>query len=629
MAKIAFKNKTLEGALFARRMYVAMFVVFLMIAGLFANLYYLQIDQNEIYQTRSNDNRIKIIPTAPPRGLIYDRNGVLVAENLPEYSLEIVPEQVADLKKTVQELSDLIGVDAQQSSRFLEEARHTRRFTPITFAEQLNEEQVAKFSVNQYRFPGCSIQAYLKRYYPYGDLLTHSVGYVARINVKDLQRLDKEGKVANYAATHDIGKQGVEKYYEDELHGQAGYQEVEVNNKGRVIRTLKYEPPKAGKDLYLGIDIRLQQRGYDLMKGRRGAIVMMNPKDGSILAFVSSPSYDPNIFVRGVTGKEYAALLNDPDRPLINRVSQGGYSPASTIKPFMAIMGLNEGGITATSRFFGGATFSIPGTTKKFRDWGHGGHGWMTVYRAIEISADTFFYDLAYRMGIDKIHEYMTKFGFGDYSGLDLYEESKGIMPSREWKQKYHKRAWYQGDTISVGIGQGYWTATLIQLARAHAILESHGTKIIPHIADFLGHGKDKEPVPLPQEEPIVLKDQSNWDIPLEGMYLVVNGPEGSGRHAFAGAPYKAGGKSGTAQVVGMKENQRYDASKLKETHRDNALFVSFAPFDDPKVLCAVVLENAGGGGKNAAPIARAMLDSYLLGKYDTPVEDDTQDSLH
>lgn len=626
MAKVAFKNKTLESAIFTQRIYVAVFIVFLMISGLFANLYYLQIDQYETYQTRSNDNRIKIIPTAPPRGLIYDRNGVLLAENLPEYSLEIIPEQVTNLKETVKELSDLIGVDDQQAKHFLEEARHSRRFVPITFAEQLNEEQVAKFSVNQYKFPGCSINAYLKRYYPYGDLLTHAVGYVARINTKDLQRLDKEGKLANYAATHDIGKQGIEKYYEDELHGQAGYQEVEVNNKGRVIRTLKYQPPTAGKDLYLGIDVRLQKRAYDLLKGRRGAIVMMNPKDGSILAFVSSPSYDPNIFVRGVTGKEYSDLLNDPNRPLINRVSQGGYSPASTIKPFMAIMGLNEGAITSSSRFFGAATFSIPGTAKKFRDWGNGGHGWMNVYRAIEISADTFFYDLAYRVGIDKIHEYMTKFGFGEYTGLDLYEESKGLMPSRDWKLKTHKHPWYQGDTISVGIGQGYWTATLMQLARAHAILEEHGRKIVPHIVDFLGRGKDKEPVQLPQEDPIVLKDQSNWDIPLQGMYLVVNGPEGSGRHAFVGTPYKAGGKSGTAQVISYQRDQ---AHNLKANHRDNALFVSFAPFDDPRAIVAVLLENAGGGGANSGPLARAMLDSYLLNKYDEPLADDKQDSIH
>ena len=623
MPKTAFKNKALESALFARRVYFCVFVIILMVAMLLGNLYFLQVTQYQDYQTRSNDNRIKVIPSAPPRGLIFDRNGVLLAENQPEFSLEIIPEQVPNLKQTMLELTELLGLDEQNIPRLLDEARHNRKFNPLTLAEQLNEEQVAKFSVNQYRFPGCSIEAYLKRHYPYADVLTHALGYVARINVKDLQQLDKDGKLNNYAATHDIGKQGVEKYYEDQLHGQAGYQEVEVNNKGRVLRTLKYQPPVAGQDLYLSIDIKLQKRAYELMAGQKGGIIMMDPRDGSILAFVSTPSYDPNIFVRGVTGKEYSGLLKDPARPLINRISQGGYSPASTVKPLLSVMGLNEGAITPTYRYFGGPTFQIPGTARKFRDWRKGGHGWLDVYRAIEVSADTFFYDMAYRVGIDKIHDYMTRFGFGQYSGLDIEEESKGILPSREWKQKRHRQPWFQGDTISVGIGQGYWTATLIQLARAHSILTQHGRIITPHLGMAFGSGDKQQPIVPAEQDPIQVKDDNYWNVALQGMYLVNNGPEGSGRHAFAGTPYKSGGKSGTAQVVGMKENQRYDASKLKAEHRDNALFVTFAPFDNPRVVCALILENAGGGSKNAAPLARAMLDSYLLNKYDSPVEDD------
>ena len=295
MPKTAFKNKALESALFARRVYFCVFVIILMVAMLLGNLYFLQVTQYQDYQTRSNDNRIKVIPSAPPRGLIFDRNGVLLAENQPEFSLEIIPEQVPNLKQTMLELTELLGLDEQNIPRLLDEARHNRKFNPLTLAEQLNEEQVAKFSVNQYRFPGCSIEAYLKRHYPYADVLTHALGYVARINVKDLQQLDKDGKLNNYAATHDIGKQGVEKYYEDQLHGQAGYQEVEVNNKGRVLRTLKYQPPVAGQDLYLSIDIKLQKRAYELMAGQKGGIIMMDPRDGSILAFVSTPSYDPNI----------------------------------------------------------------------------------------------------------------------------------------------------------------------------------------------------------------------------------------------------------------------------------------------------------------------------------------------
>jgi penicillin-binding protein 2 len=625
MSKTAFKNKAQEGALFARRVWFAVFTITLMVAMLLGNLYFLQVVQYQDYQTRSNDNRIKVIPSAPPRGRIFDRNGVLLAENQPEFSLEVIPEQSANLKQTLLDLSTLLDLDPQNIPRLLDEAKHSRKFNPLTLAEQLSEEQVAKFSVNQYRFPGCSIEAYLKRHYPYADVLTHALGYVARINVKDLQQLDKDGKLNNYAATHDIGKLGVEKYYEDQLHGQAGYQEVEVNNKGRVLRTLKYQPPVAGQDLYLSIDIKLQQRAYEVMAGQKGAIVMMDPRDGSVLAFVSVPSYDPNIFVRGVSSKEYSALLKDPARPLINRITQGGYSPASTVKPLLSVMGLNEGAITPTYRYFGGPTFQIPGTARKFRDWRRGGHGWLDVYRAIEVSADTFFYDLAYRVGIDTIHKYMTEFGFGQPSGIDVNEESKGILPSRDWKQKRHRQPWFQGDTISVGIGQGYWTSTLIQLVRAHSILTQHGRIITPHLGMALGSDDKRQLLTPPEQEPIRVRDDSYWGVAMQGMYLVNNGPEGSGRHAFAGTPYKSGGKSGTAQVVGMKENQRYDASKLKAEHRDNALFVTFAPFDAPKVVGALILENAGGGSKKAAPLARTMLDTYLLNKYDEPIEDDEE----
>jgi penicillin-binding protein 2 len=625
MSKTAFKNKAQEGALFARRVWFAVFTITLMVAMLLGNLYFLQVVQYQDYQTRSNDNRIKVIPSAPPRGRIFDRNGVLLAENQPEFSLEVIPEQSANLKQTLLDLSTLLDLDPQNIPRLLDEAKHSRKFNPLTLAEQLSEEQVAKFSVNQYRFPGCSIEAYLKRHYPYADVLTHALGDVARINVKDLQQLDKDGKLNNYAATHDIGKLGVEKYYEDQLHGQAGYQEVEVNNKGRVLRTLKYQPPVAGQDLYLSIDIKLQQRAYEVMAGQKGAIVMMDPRDGSVLAFVSVPSYDPNIFVRGVSSKEYSALLKDPARPLINRITQGGYSPASTVKPLLSVMGLNEGAITPTYRYFGGPTFQIPGTARKFRDWRRGGHGWLDVYRAIEVSADTFFYDLAYRVGIDTIHKYMTEFGFGQPSGIDVNEESKGILPSRDWKQKRHRQPWFQGDTISVGIGQGYWTSTLIQLVRAHSILTQHGRIITPHLGMALGSDDKRQLLTPPEQEPIRVRDDSYWGVAMQGMYLVNNGPEGSGRHAFAGTPYKSGGKSGTAQVVGMKENQRYDASKLKAEHRDNALFVTFAPFDAPKVVCALILENAGGGSKKAAPLARTMLDTYLLNKYDEPIEDDEE----
>ena len=347
--RISIKDNNAEAALFRRRAMVAMGGVFVLTLMLLLNLYVVQVIHHDDYQTRSNDNRIKVVPVAPPRGLIFDRNGVLLAENRPVFSLEIIPEQVDDLPRVLDELIGLLKLDPEEKERFLKEVQRHRRFNPITLADQLSEEQVATFSVNQHKYPGASIEAYLKRYYPFADTFTHALGYVARINTTDLQKLDEQGKLANYAASRDIGKLGVEKYYEELLHGQAGYQEVEVNNRGRVIRTLKYQPPIAGRDIYLTLDLQLQKKAQELLAGRRAGIVLMEPKSGAVLALASSPSYDPNLFVRGIRTKEYAALLNDPSRPLINRVSQGGYAPASTVKPLLAVMGLNEGAITASS----------------------------------------------------------------------------------------------------------------------------------------------------------------------------------------------------------------------------------------------------------------------------------------
>ena len=612
--RISIKDNNAEAALFRRRAMVAMAGVILLTLMLLLNLYVVQVIHHDDYQTRSNDNRIKIVPVAPPRGLIFDRNGELLAENRPVFSLEIIPEQVDDLPKMLDDLIVLLKLDPSAKEDFLKEVQRHRRFNPITLADQLDEEQVATFSVNQYKYPGASIEAYLKRFYPFGDTFTHALGYVARINTTDLKKLDDQGKLANYAATRDIGKLGVEKYYEDLLHGQAGYQEIEVNNRGRIIRTLKYQPPVAGKDIYLSLDLRLQRKAQELLAGRRAGLVLMDPKTGAVLALASSPSYDPNMFVRGIRTKEYAALLEDPSRPLINRVSQGGYAPASTVKPLLAVMGLNEGAITPFGKFFGGPFFQLPGSSHKFRDWKKWGHGWLDVYRAIEVSADTFFSDLAYRTGIDTMNKYLTAFGFGNYSGLDIYEETMGVMPSRDWKRLRRKQTWYLGDTISVGIGQGYWTATPIQLARAHSILTQHGHNVIPHLLKSVREGDGhQEPFREPTDQVLVVKDDSYWKVAMEGMYRVINGAEGTGRKAFANTPYKAAGKSGTAQVIGMKQDQKYDAHRLKEEHRDNALFVAFAPYEDPKAVVTLILENAGGGSTQAAPVVRQILDAYLV----------------
>ncbi|MGN5114300.1 penicillin-binding protein 2 [Aeromonas jandaei] len=613
--RIEMRDHSAEGNLFFRRTLVAYIGIVVLMLVLLGNLYYLQVESYDTYQTRSNSNRIRVVPVAPPRGLIYDTNGVLLAENRPVYSLEIVPEETPDLAKTADELVALLGLPEGTKEKFLAEVKRQRRFKPVALYEKLTEYQVALFSVNQHNYPGASIEAYLKRYYPFGDTLTHALGYVAKINTRDVERLDKEDKLANYAATKDIGKQGVEKYYEDELHGVAGYQEVEVNNRGRIVRTLKFQPPVPGKDIYLNIDVRLQLKAQQLLAGQRGAIVMMDPKTGAILAMESSPSYDPNLFVTGISGPNYSALLNDPARPLVNRTTQGIYAPASTVKPMMSIMGLNEGAITPGYRYFGGPSFSIPGTTKKFRDWRRWGHGWLDVYRAIEVSADTYFYDLAYRVGIDKIHSYMTKFGFGQYTGIDLYEESKGVMPSRDWKMARWRQPWYQGDTISIGIGQGYWSATPLQLAKAISILTQNGHDVTPHLLKSTASQAGVVDAPVNPNIALKLKNDSFWKVAQEGMWRVNHGSEGSGRLSFAKAPYSSGGKSGTAQVVGLKENQVYNIKTVKAEHRDNALFVAYAPFEAPKAVVALVLENSigGGGGRAASPIARQMMDAFLL----------------
>lgn len=614
------KDNEAESSVFRRRLLVAIFVMIILALILFTNLYYLQIVKYDNYTTRSNDNSIKVVPLAPPRGIIYDRNHIILADNRPLFSLEIVPENSKNLKADIEGLRQLLNLDIDDDdiNNIIERSRYRRAFIPALIAENLNEKQVSIFAVNEYKYPGAKIEANLKRYYPLGDTLTHAIGYVARINTKELETLTDEGKIDNYAATNDIGKQGIEKYYEDILHGISGYKEVEVDSRGRILRTLNRFSPIPGRDISLTIDIRLQLKAQELLKDKRGAIIMLNPQNGEILAFVSAPSYDPNPFVRGIKKKEYQNLLNNPNKPLINRVTQGGYSPASTVKPLMLVMGLNEELVTPSTRFYGGPYFQLPGSTHKFRDWRKWGHGWMDIYRAIEISADTFFYDLAYRAGIDRIHNYMSNFGMGQKSGIDIYEESLGNLPSRAWKKKRYNHDLVPGDTISIGIGQGYWTTTLIQLAKAHSILTQNGKNIIPHLLkvahDPTGANNDIITT-ITNKTALEVKNQNYWAYAREGMCRVINGNEGTGRRAFAGTKYEACGKSGTAQVISIKQDAKYNASAIKEEHRDNALFVAFAPKENPEVLIAIIAENIGGGSKQAAPMARALMDDYFYYK--------------
>ncbi|MCV2883972.1 penicillin-binding protein 2 [Aestuariibacter sp. AA17] len=634
MKRVAIKDHTAEANLFARRSVIALAIVSVMMMMLISNLYYLQVKRHEDYQTRSNGNRIKVLPVAPNRGLIYDRNGVLLAENKPVFSLQITLEEVDELDATVAELAELLDISQEQIDDFYRDIKRQRRFKPVAIINRLNPIQVAIFSANQHRFDGVRIDARLTRHYPYGEALTHVLGYVARINKKDLQKLSVDGLEANYAATHDMGKQGVEKYHESTLHGTVGYQEVEVNSQGRIIRTLDFQPPVPGQDIVLNLDINMQLEAQKALEGKRASVVVIDTNTGGILTLYSNPSYDPNLFVHGISSKNYRELLQSPDRPLINRATQGQYPPASTVKPFLAVLGLEEGVITPESRVFDNGKYKLKNVNHVWREMTPWGHGWTDVKKAIEVSCNFFFYDLAYRTGIDRISDSMSEFGFGDYTGIDLYEESDGIMPSRGWKRAYKNQPWYIGDTILIGIGQSYWTATPLQLAHALSTLVNKGTRYIPQIrqGNMTAEGIMQEP---PKElRPIVVKNEQNWDVVLESMHAVIHGEQGTARRAFKDAHYNAAGKTGTAQVVGYAQDEEFDADKVTDRNRDNAMYIGFAPSKNPEIAIAVAVENAGGGSSAAAPVARQLMDYYFkdrkdLVKTDTPEQEEQEEQLN
>lgn len=626
----SFRDYQAEAGLFRNRAIISFLAIVMLVAVLIANLYNIQVNQFQDYKTRSNDNRIKIVPIAPNRGLIYDRNGVLLAENRPIFNLEIIPEQVNDMDDTILRLQQLLPIAQEKIDNFEKERQHTRRFNSVPLLTQLTPQQVAIFSVNQHKFPGVSVTANLKRHYPYGAVLTHVIGYVSRINDRDIARLQRENKEALYQATRDIGKLGIERYYEDILHGIPGYQEVEVNSRGRVIRTLKYVPPVPGKDIVLNLDIELQKYVTTLLDSRRGSAVVLDPVDNGVLAMVSSPSYDPNSFVHGISGTEYRALLDDPDRPLVNRATLGIYPPASTVKPFIALSALQEGVITPNTTRSDPGYWYIPNSkTKPYRDWLRWGHGKVNVTKAIEESVDTFFYQVAFDLGIDRLSSWMQKFGYGEYTGIDIFEESKANMPTREWKMTRHKAPWYQGDTIPVGIGQGYWTATPMQIAKATSVLVHHGNVLAPHLLRAtIDNGEPFDKQTLAEIEtypPITNVPERYWDIAINGMYLVNHGSRGTARKIFTDQPFDSAGKSGTAQVFGLAENEEYNADDLAEHLHDHALFTGFAPVKDPKVIVSVVLENAGGGSSNGAPVARDIFSKVILNK-ETGDETETVD---
>ncbi|MBA1276669.1 MULTISPECIES: penicillin-binding protein 2 [Pseudomonadaceae] len=604
---IPLKDHEKDARLVRQRVLVGAAFVLLLTGMLIARLYYLQVVQYQHHSTLSENNRVHVQPIPPNRGLIFDRTGKIIADNRPSFSLTVTRERAEDWRKTLDTVVEVLELSSEERELFEKRVLQGRRpFEPVPIMYELSEEQIARIAVDQFRLPGVEVAAQLVRHYPQREHFAHSVGYVGRINEAELKRLDP----VNYAGTHHIGKTGIERFYEDSLHGQVGYEEVETNARGRVLRVLKRTDPIPGKDITLTLDLDLQEAAEAALAGRRGAVVALQPATGEVLAMVSQPSFDPNLFVTGISFKAYGELRDSIDQPLFNRVLRGLYPPGSTIKPMMAVAGLDSGVVTENSKVFDPGFFQLPNVKHKYRNWNRGGDGWVDLEAAIYRSNDTYFYDMAHKMGIDRMHEYMTRFGIGQRVSLDMFEETAGLMPSREWKRARYRQPWYPGETVILGIGQGYMQTTPLQLAQATSLMATHGKWIRPHLAKSIEGVSPVDPEPMPDIE---LRDPDYWDAAIDGMVAVLHGARGTARKVGDTASYRIAGKSGTAQVVAIKQGERYDSEKLAERHRDHALFVAFAPVHDPQIAVAVMVENGESGSGVAAPVAKQVMDAWLL----------------
>ena len=617
------KDNTAESELFFRRALVVLFAVFLSLLAVAGRLVYLQVLNHERFTTLSESNRVRLQPLPPTRGFIYDRNGVLLADNLASYHLEITREQVKDLDTTLAELRQRIELTDADIERYRKLARRAPPYTGVPLRFRLTDEEIARLAVDLYRLPGVDIKADLTRRYPLGPLAVHAIGYVGRIDENELRRLDP----GQYNGSTHIGKTGVERSYEDLLRGRTGWQQVETNAEGRPLRVLSRTPPVPGQHIYLSIDVRLQAVAEKALEDYNGAIVALDPRNGEILALASQPTYDPNPFVNGIDFASYRLLNTSKDRPLLNRALRGIYPPGSTVKPLMALAGLEYGEVNRYSGVFCPGFYRLPGSSHKFRDWRRGGHGSVSMDRAIAQSCDVYFYNLAFNLGIDRIHEFLDRFHLGRPTGVDLPGEKSALLPSQEWKRRVHKHAWFAGDTISAGIGQGYFLTTPLQLAHATAVISQRGADFKPRVLlateDPGTRIKTPEaPRPLPL---VTVKNPQFWDTVIAGMIHVVEG--GTAHRIGIGAKYRIAGKTGTAQVFTVGQNERYNASRLARHLLDHALFVAFAPAGDPRIAVAVIAEHGGGGSKTAAPMARKVMDAYLLDKYDQPVADEARDT--
>ena len=606
------KNPQAEADQFQRRAAIGLIGIAVALTGLCFGYFRLQVLQHEEYRTRSEANRIKPRPVVPARGLIYDRSGKLIADNVPAYRLEVVPEQTGDLKQTLASLNALIGLTPEELQQFQATRKAIRSFRPVVLKLRLSEEQRARLAVNRHRFPGVDVVPYLTRRYPHGELFAHVVGYVGRLDADDLEALGD----SKYSALTHVGKSGLERKYEDRLRGEIGYENVEQNVEGRVLRVVDNVPSLPGADLQLSIDADLQQAAVTAFGDRDGAAVAVDTRTGEVLAMVSLPQFNPNLFVNGISHKDYNALTTNMSRPLFDRNLHGGTPPGSTIKPFMGLAGLESGLRRPSDRILSTGTFRIRGMGRGFGDSHAGGHGWVDLKESIAQSVNTYYYQLALDMGVAKFDMYMDRYGFGRPTGIDLIGETGGILPSPEFKRTRFHQDWYQGDIVNAGIGQGMWKATLLQLAQATASVANNGVRHPLHLLRATRQGFAapwlREPQPVGDR---ISVNQANIAAVKAGMLAVVHGPTGTARAIGINSPYLIAGKTGTAQVVSNKNNIRLDPHNLPLHLRHQALFIAYAPADNPRIAVAVVVEHGGFGASSAAPIAKAMLDAWLLPK--------------
>jgi penicillin-binding protein 2 len=617
------KDHHSERRLFVRRVVASSIIAILLLGFVIARLVQLQVVQHELFAEKAQGNRVRIEPVAPIRGLIFDRKGRVIAENLPAYQLELIPEQVDDIDDTLLRLATLGLIAPEDIPRFKELSRSGPRFRPVTLKFRLTEDEIANFAIQRPRFPGVDFKPRLVRHYPDGAAVAHAVGYVGALNSDDLRRLD----AARYAGTSHTGKTGVESSFESSLHGAAGYRHLITNARGRqvpgdpsqLLDSLPMdEKPAPGANVYLSIDLDLQLLATRLMEGRRGAVVAIDPQSGEVLALVSAPSFDPNLFAVGMSIAEYSELEDNVDVPLFNRAVRGRYPPGSTIKPMLALAALETGATNLTRKTFCMGYFMLPDSTHRYRDWKPEGHGPVDLHDAIEQSCDVYFYEISQDIGIDNMHDYLDRFGLGRKTGVDIGGEQAGVVPSRDWKRNNFSnrddQRWYHGETVIASIGQGFMLATPLQLATAAAALATRGKRFRPHLVAAVENALSGErTLMIPERLPDVeISNSFYWDNIISAMHDVMQGPRGTARAVGFGAPYKMAGKSGTAQVVSIAQDAEYDEEEIEERQRDHALFISFAPLDEPRIAVAVIVENGSSGSGVAAPVAKAIMDQYL-----------------